>query len=402
MCMKILRVTSLGCGGGGAETGIVSLQPVLESMGHTVRTLASDCGTQNTPHFNTYSFAALSRQPFVLKPFYRAFYPASYRALSRVLDEYRPDIVQLHTLYEVSPSVLFALRRYPTVATIHGAEDYTKSLFLWALPARFFRAGVPTDSVRDLTGVGWLHYLYNQLVMRPVYRVGLRAVDVFVVMSEFMRSLMLREGVRSVCIPNACALFDPVPVDPSGATILYAGRLEQIKGVHDLIMALPVIRVSRPDATLVVVGTGPYEGELRKLAASLGVAEYVRFTGFLERDALRTWYERATVVAMPSLWPEPFGKVGIEAMSVGRPVVATDVGGVREWLADGETGYLVRAHDPAHLAGRITELLTDTAVLVRMGANAAVRARDFSLDVYARRIVALYEHVIASSRKHDR
>lgn len=397
--MKILRITSLGytgAGSGGVENGIALVDPVLTRMGHVVRTFASDAGG-GVSRFNTYTFRALSTQPFLLRILYRAFYPHAYRALRRALADFEPDVVQIHSLFEVSPSVLFALRNYPTVVTVHGAEDYTKELLLWAFPLRFFRGEQPDRA--HLTLRGWAHYLYHRYVSMPLYRLGFRYVDRFVVFSAFMQRMLARDGIESVCIQNATELYEPAPLDVSGHTVLYVGRLERIKGVEYLLAAFAQVCATYPDATLRIAGTGAYEARLHEVVRSEGCEGRVTFLGHRTRTELYAEYVRAAVVVVPSVWPEPFGKVGIEAMSVGRPVVGSDVGGISEWLTDGVTGLLVPPADPSACARALHTLFKNPKLAERMASAACAYAYAFSIKRHAEQMSALYETVRDTSQK---
>jgi len=390
--MKILRITSLGYVGGGVENGIELLQPVLTRMGHEVRILSSD-HKPSVPHFSHYEFKTLAGHTLLLKFLYRAFYPHAFFAVRRALRDFEPDVVQIHSLFEVSPSVLFLLKRYPTVLTVHGAEDYTKRLLLWAFPLHFFKH--PRDLTRkNLNLLGWLHYLYHLFVSLPVYRLGFRNVDRFVVFSTYMQRMLSEEGIESVCIPNATKLYEPAPIDASKHSLLYVGRLEKIKGVADAILALTQVLPQYPDAHLTIAGRGEYEQELKQLTADEGLDKHVTFAGYRTRAELYELYEQATVVVVPSVWPEPFGKVGIEALSVGRPVVGSDVGGISEWLTDGETGYLVPPESPHAIADKVRRLFGDAALLERISARAVERAREFSIETHAERITILYREAI--------
>ena len=386
--MKILRVTSLGYVGGGLETGIELLRPVLAEMGHEVRILTSD-HNPSVPHWSDYEFPALSSVPFPLRMFYRAWYPAAYRKLREVIEEYQPDVVQFHSFFELSPSVLFAVRDVPAVVTVHGAEDFTKELLLWAFPTRLFHGGKPFTRA-GLTMRGWLHYLYHRCISMPLFRKGFQNVERVVVFSEYMRRMLARDGIKSVCVPNATALLPEAPL-PEGNTLLFVGRLEKIKGVQVLLDALPNVRKEHPDAQLMIAGSGPYEPVLREQVKLLQLEGAVTFVGQVGRGQLEQLYQAATVVAVPSLWPEPFGKVGIEAMSVGRPAVASDVGGMSEWLTDGETGYLVKRGSPSELGEALCRVLRDRTRLHEMGRAARRRAEDFSIEAHAQKIVGVYE-----------
>lgn len=151
--------------------------------------------------------------------------------------------------------------------------------------------------------------------------------------------------------------------------ILFMGQLIAGKGVGMLIDAVRLM--SRPH-TLTVVGTGRDEARLRRRASD-GVA----FAGWQENA--QRFFRDADVCAVPSLWNEPFGTVGAEALSHGVPVVTFDVGGLADWLVPGETGLFARALDgrtrvpeartPAALAAAL-DGMSDASGLARMGANA--------------------------------
>jgi glycosyltransferase involved in cell wall biosynthesis len=391
--MKILRVSSLGYEGGGADNGIVLLQPVLAQMGHEVKIMTSD-ERPELPHFSDYEFKSPRHTPLLLKAFYQGFYPASYRALKKVLKDFQPDIVQLHTMSMVSPSVLFLLRKYPTVMTVHGAEDFTSDLLLWAFPRAYFKRDGFSKS--DLNFTGLLHYWYHRIVSRAVYRQGMKNVDVVVAFSRFMQRELLKDGIESLCISNATRLFEAAPLDPISYTLLYVGRLEKSKGIEYLIEAMPKILAHCPLTTLTIAGAGEYGETLKQLVALHDLQTHVMFLGHKNRDELYELYKKSALVVVPSVWPEPFGKVGIEAMSVGRPVIASDVGGISEWLDHGETGFLVPAADSAQIANRAVQLLSDSALRRQMATRAAARAQVFSIEQHAQRMIALYQSIIDS------
>jgi glycosyltransferase involved in cell wall biosynthesis len=113
------------------------------------------------------------------------------------------------------------------------------------------------------------------------------------------------------------------------------------------------------------------------------------------------YYAAADVVLVPSVWFETFCLVGIEAYSHMAPVIATRVGGIKDWCVDGETGFLVDVFDEAALADRIERLLGDPALRERFGRNGFRRVQHlYSEDVYFERLYGLYERVIANGTRH--
>src|SRR5205807_3831612 len=123
----------------------------------------------------------------------------------------------------------------------------------------------------------------------------------------------------------------------------------------------------KTDFECAVLGDGNHRSQCEHLCRKLGLDNRVRFPGFVLPHELAQYYRRCSVAAVSSVWPEPFGMVGPDAMRYGVPVVAFDAGGIREWLQDGENGFLVPWMDRAQFAERIQQLLTDKALARKMG-----------------------------------
>ena len=143
-------------------------------------------------------------------------------------------------------------------------------------------------------------------------------------------------------------------------------RLRREKGIDILLSALD--RISSSDTHVVIAGTGPEEPHLRELAARSPIP--VHFVG--HREDVEVWFAVADVIVMPSKF-ESLGRVTIESMAAGRPLVAARVGGLADAVVDGETGVLVPPDDPAALAAALRPLLEDRALARRYGAAARAR-----------------------------
>ncbi|MEV5428913.1 glycosyltransferase family 4 protein [Streptomyces sp. NPDC052701] len=155
--------------------------------------------------------------------------------------------------------------------------------------------------------------------------------------------------------------------------VVCVSRLVRRKGQDTLIQAMPRILAAQPEAVLLIVGGGPYEKELRRLAHESGVAGSVRFTGAVPWSELPAHYGAGDVFAMPcrtrrgGLDVEGLGIVYLEASATGLPVVAGDSGGAPDAVLDGETGWVVRGGSPEEAADRIVTLLGDAELRRRMG-----------------------------------
>ncbi len=199
-------------------------------------------------------------------------------------------------------------------------------------------------------------------------------------------------------------LFTPREELREPKTIFFVGRLDAEKGVFQLIQAYAQILETHPDATLVIGGsTGfgthqetPYVHQLHELANAVirNCNGKIQFTGYIDHDRdLPSWFQKATIFASPSLFPEPFGLVNAEAMACATPVVGSDRGGIPEVL--GGTGRLVDPDDTKNFAGTISALLAQPADCVQLGAAAYDRCRKmFDWQLIAGNWAALVADVV--------
>ena len=174
--------------------------------------------------------------------------------------------------------------------------------------------------------------------------------------------------------------------------ILYVGRLEPLKGVDLLINTVPFLE-DPGDTRLMVVGGQPGKDKelhrLKALASRLGIQEKVTFTGALKQAELPNYYNAADVFVLPSHY-ESFGLVALEAMACGTPVVVSRVGGLKTFVRDGETGYLIPWRTPEPFAQRMDVLLANPALRKTMGKAARAKAQEMSWSVVADRMSDYY------------
>lgn len=224
---------------------------------------------------------------------------------------------------------------------------------------------------------------------------------------------------EDICIvpPGVDAeLFAPRPLTPlrqrygtiGHRTVLYAGRLERLKGLDLLLEALAELH-ARPGFDDVVLlcagedsGDGVVEaghpagerGRLEARAAELGIGPAVRFLGAVPATELAGLDALADVVAVPSL-TETFGLVALEALAAGTPVVASAVGGLRDVVKDGVSGRLVEGRDPVRFADALAGILGDPAERARLGEGARRHAQTFTWRRATERLLGLYDCVEA-------
>ncbi len=188
--------------------------------------------------------------------------------------------------------------------------------------------------------------------------------------------------------------------------ILFVGRIQPLKSPDTLIRAVAELARREPRRhdrlRLIIIGSpsGPdaaWSLTLPTLAAQLGVGDLVEFRPHSERQDLFRWYCASDVVGVPS-FNESFGLVALEAQACGRPVVATDISGLRHTVSDQQTGLLVTGHEAEAWADALAAVLDHPDEMVRMGANAAAHASRFSWDNTAAATLRAYAQAIDSHR----
>ena len=179
---------------------------------------------------------------------------------------------------------------------------------------------------------------------------------------------------------------------PDKETVMYAGRVEPIKGLDILLDSFKILNETR-DVHLVVVG-GSLSGDreldaLRQRSKQLGILEKITFTGSVNQSELGRYYSAADVFVLPSHY-ESFGLVALEAMACGTPVVASRVGGIPSFVDDGETGYLITWRSAEPFADRIEMLLENSDLRNFMSESARVKANSMNWSTVAAEVADYY------------
>jgi glycosyltransferase involved in cell wall biosynthesis len=248
-----------------------------------------------------------------------------------------------------------------------------------------------------------------------IFRLLSRAIPNYVIANSraTLRTLHLGKGARGTSIPSGIELNGKTAVVHDGATtavptgrsglrsqrrVGLVGRISPWKGQHIFIQASALVNRRFPDVRFLIIGAAlfgedQYEQEVRSLPGQLGIEDIVEFTGF--RSDVKRAIADLDLVVHASTKGEPFGQVIIEGMAAGKPVVATNGGGVPEIVEDGRTGILVPMSDVQAMAEAISQILSDPVEARAMGIRARQRVADhFTLQQTARRVEAVYEEVL--------
>ncbi|MBD3387328.1 MAG: glycosyltransferase [Candidatus Altiarchaeales archaeon] len=306
------------------------------------------------------------------------------------------DIVHLH-------NVLPAGRpRYPTVYHLHNHDPYCPS-------GTKYYPRIERECVIKMSPFKCAyHHLVDGCGSRRPHRVlgniressrenrTLRDSGVHVIAnSDYVRGNLLKTGFPEDRLHTVHYGIAGPPLQDAGADhdfnskkMLFAGRLVAHKGVG---LLLDVMAALGEDVTLDVAGDGWHGESLRAKGRTLGLGDRVSWHGWCESGKMAELYEEASLVVFPSLWPEPAGLVTLEAYSHGRPVIASNIGGIPEHIVDGETGVLTPPGDVDAWAENIASLLSNPTELRKMGGEArSLYEREYTMEAHMRNLNEVY------------
>jgi glycosyltransferase involved in cell wall biosynthesis len=400
--MKVLHLLPTLNWSGGVETYVLNLLPLLGEQG--IDSIVAFGAGDKDLWKNSVHIPELNRLGWfdIL---------AGYKQLGHLIREHRPSIVHVHHINNVG-AIQACVELCPSILTTHGyqyicaASDFAfdatgeicerRCANLSCYLVTWFRKCMsrnPRHAVGVLRRVRW--------GLRNAHRFAS-----FVAPSAYAAERYISAGFpreRFHVLPYFCPILPrAVPrKEPEVPTILFIGRLYPAKGYRVFVHALAMLREVRG----VMVGNvnTPSGSEIKRLAVKLDVADRLELMNWVAREQIPNLFERATILVVPSLFPETLGVVGLEALSMGVPVVASDVGGIREWLIPGKTGLLVPANDARALASAVQSLLNCAELRREMGKNGLDLIRSkFLPSEHVRRLIQIYYEAIEVSNDQVR
>ena len=334
-------------------------------------------------------------------------------------DQTAPDRIREHPGYlGLVPS--YVLSSSLRAARLARSGEFQVIHAFWPLPHGLIGlvarklSGVPLVSTFFGVELTWME---SQLpFLRPVLQRIVRGSDAVTTISTYTADRLRRNvpEAEPVIIPFGAAVEPPDQTEPVGEErpvrpfeLLFVGRLVERKGVHVLLDALARLS-DRGDVLLHVVGDGPERGRLEARATALGISERVRFTGTVSEQQLVEHLTRCDALVLPAVVDakgdtEGLGVVLIEAMSYGKPVIGSAVGGIVDVVQHERNGLLVPSADAGALAEAISTLVDDPAraqVLGRRGRE-DVKLR-FSWPAITDRLVTLYSDLADKGSRKKR
>lgn len=392
----------------GAERYVLDLEQMLRQHGHEAIPFAmqhpsnlptpyskyfvSQVETKKT-RFDWQGLRTLGRMMFSFE---------AQEKISSLVRRVQPDLVHVNNIYyQISPSIFLTLRELgvPTVMTVHDYHLISPEYTRWS-----------RHRVEDLSRMGIVRAAFSRfhknsffasLAAAAAYRLHERMglyhlADHYIASTEFVKGELIKKGFVSTKIHVLPFGIDAKKITPAvgwdHGYVLYVGQLAEEKGLWPLLKAAKNL----PRIKFKIVGTGAEEERAKRAAAALSNVEFV---GFAAGEVLWSMYRGARCVVVPSLWQEVFGLVALEAMAAGKPVIASNIGGLPEVVADRVTGLLVQPGSVPELVEAIQRLFSDHGLARAMGFAGRERVlRDFTMEKHYEGLMRIYAEAIGEHR----
>ena len=320
------------------------------------------------------------------------------KQLEKIVADEKPNIIYLHDINNLQV-IEYCSRILTTFIFMH---DYR---FICPGNTKYF---IRQERICEKNlGVQCLFYPYLKMcnnrrpdrVLKSFYKVlkaknSLKNVHI-IVASNYVKERLIEKKFKAnqiSVIPYFTKIPQSVGRNNRSKMILYLGRTAEAKGVNHLLKALALVK---SDCETIITGAGNNLNNLKELSESLHIDSKVKFVGWADREHRDELLEECIFVVMPSLWPECFGIVGIEAMAFGKPVIAYNVGGVSDWLKDGENGLLVPQGNIKELAEKIEFLLRNSDIALDFGMKGKEIVREnFTDEKHIEKLLMIFKEKI--------
>ncbi len=374
---------------GGAEQACFRTALLAKTHGHSILVVTtnpegnrtSEFETRSVPIIEDYIPASFKKYAEASKWYSFQYDPLARNAFGAILAEANADVVHFHNFQFLTLSLLAVARRLElkTIISIYDYWLFCPTVMLVDPRQGFCSRGHGPWCVDCLPPMFRLFQKLLLSMRRRVIDHYLDLVDSFHVLSEHSRSVLEGYGIDSgrirvipLTLPIEFTKFDSNDQAEDRYSILFAGWLNERKGIHRLLQAMPKVLRKYPQARLTAIGGKvkfgeSYERKIDEILESGGLRDHVHFTGHLPPADIRDYIQRASVVVIPEQYENMSPLLMIEAMAMGKPVVISRAGGIPEFIQDGVTGWLADPLNPDEFAQKIINVFGDSDRAASMG-----------------------------------
>lgn len=402
--MKILQVNKFYYPKRGADKYFLFLEKMLRARGHEVRVFAMTSKLNLPSSDSNYFSKEIDLHTKNLLKKIKAAFSIIYnlnakKQFTRLLKDFNPDIIHCHNIYhQLSPSILDAARKakIPVVMHLHdyklicpNYKLYTRNKPCYACRNENYTQCIKNRCIENNLAKSMVATL-EMTIHHHLLHIYKKGIKFFIPPSIFMRDICVDFG----CSSNKFKILEnisPIGKNNLGTVndiqdyFLYFGALEKEKGIDILIKA-----AAKSHKKIKIAGTGSAMNELKELSKKLKVE--VEFLGQLKGDKLQTTIKNALAIVIPSRWPENMPLSAIEAMGLGKTVIAANIGGLSELIKTGINGYLFPAQDENALSEQLKVLTIKQAYTIGQAAHESRQGKNE--DWHYKELIKIYKEAL--------
>ncbi|MGE5680412.1 MAG: glycosyltransferase family 4 protein [Bacillota bacterium] len=412
--MKVLLVNKYNHIAGGADTYFISLKDLLRSKGHDVAEFCIRDPKNIDSEYEEYFISGLTSRTWKnasaaqsAKALLNAIYNLEAKEkFNKLVHSFRPDIVHLQNIfYQISPSILSvtAGMRIPVVETLHDYHLICANNNLYC-KEKICEQCIGGDCLKALKNRCYNNSLKATFLAviscltRKVFRLYKERVNLWICPSEFLYRKMIEKGIRKDKLRVIHNFIDQCSIEQNYSVknleeekgfVLFSGRLEVHKGIRTLLKAAEMLR----EIKFIIAGEGELKKETEEFIRVRSMKN-VELTGFVSASELKKLIASARIVLVPSEWYENYPYSVLEAMALGKAVIASDTGGIPE-LINNKTGILFPPGDYYELSEKIKALYNNPDERLRLGNNAKRKAeQENGKEEHYNNIIREYENLV--------
>ena len=338
-------------------------------------------------------------------------------AFDKLLKREKPDVVHFHNFQFLTFSLVrkATARAIPTCISIYDYWHFCPKAMLSLPDNSFCRQAHSTKCLQCLPKILTVVQKALLFVRRPIFDNCFNLLDCFIALSEHSAGVLEGYGIarEKICVvpltlPLEYADEPPTPdLGLAEKSILFVGWLNDRKGVHIAIEAMPHVLEKVPDARLYVIGgrakfTQDYEQGFERFIEEHSIADSIEFLGHQPPQTVHHYLQNVTALVLPEQYQNMSPLIMVEAMMLGTPLVASNVGGIPEYITDGETGFLANHLDPGDFAAKLVRLLTEPQLRRQMAtkANNAINQKNDNEKIL-RMTRNVYSRIIENVKGHS-
>lgn len=405
--MKILLANKFHWNKGGSEKYYFELGELLKEHGHEVAYFSMK---------NDKNISTGDKEYFVeeidlntgskLKALDVIYSKANYKKMIEAIEDFKPDVIHVNNFQrQLSASIIKAAndKNIPVVFTAHDVQAICPAIIMQdrnGNTCELCSGGKYYNCVKKSCNkgskaksiIGALEGYYYRI--NKIYSKGISKI---ITPSNFVRSKFLNDGYKSehvICLPNYINIGDYDVETKDEGYAFFFGRLSKEKGVINLIEAFSKIDNGR----LVIAGEGPEKENIEKIVKSKKLKNRITLVGQLNKDGVIEYISKSKFVVVPSTCNENCPYSVIETMAVGKPIIASNNGGIPELVVNDESGFTYKFDDINELAEKMNVLFEDDFLVKKFSKKAKELSKQYDKEEYYKKIIKIYKDVIKGGK----